>query len=141
MAVRISVPKPAKYFSVENFLGAGTTYLGIYGVENWLMPKISPMIPLTGDLAKVAGMAVKAAIGGGVYYLSGKISGTLSDILAGSAFGCAVSVVKDGVELLVSKFATAPTASPRSSPGSVTATKTGGQPVQQVAQPVAITSY
>jgi hypothetical protein len=142
MAVRISVPKPAKYFSLENFLGAGTTYLGIYGVENWVMPKIAPMIPLTGDLAKAAGMAVKAAIGGGVYYLSGKTGGTLSDILAGSAFGCMVSVVKDLVELAVSKIsapaAFAPRAPPAtSSPPPVTATQTGGQ---QVA-PVAITSY
>jgi hypothetical protein len=133
MAVKISVPRPEKYFSVENFLGAGTTYLGIYGVENWLMPKVAPMIPLTGDLAKAAGMAVKSIVGGGVFYASRKTSGTISDILAGSAFGCMVSVVKDLVELAVSKISAPAAFAPRSapvasSPPPVTVTQTATAP-------------
>jgi len=100
----IAVPKPAKYFSVENFLGAGATYGGIYVLERYLMPQITPRIPLAGEALAVANIAVKTLAGFGAFYASKKTAGLASDALAGVSFGCTISAVADAVNLAASKI-------------------------------------
>ena len=113
--VGISAPKPSKYYSVENFLGAGVTYAGIQVLERYIMPQITPRIPLSGDALTVAGAAVKSLIGFGAFYGSRKTAGLTSDALAAVSFGCTISAVADIINLVASKMRAtmAPRAIPR----------------------------
>jgi len=105
MAVRIgiSVPKPSRYYSVENFAGAATAVLGEEALRR-IMPYIIPYIPATGDLATGASIALKSLIGFGMFYGARRTTGAISDILYGASFGTAVTVVRDIVSFLASKM-------------------------------------
>lgn len=103
LRVGISVPKPAKYYSTEMFLGAGTVLLGDELIKR-AMPYITQYIPLTGDAGTVASIALKSLLGFGMFYGGKRTTGTLSDVLYGMSFGSAVSVVKDLVSFAMSKL-------------------------------------
>jgi hypothetical protein len=147
MAFRVGIvaPKPSKYYSVENFLGAGATYGGIYVLEHYIMPQVSPRIPLTGDALAVANIAVKSLVGFGAFYGARKTTGLASDALSAVSFGCTISAVADIVNLAVSKMkaTVAPRVVPRAtySPPPVTVTPSApAAPTAPAPTPVAPTA-
>lgn len=106
LRVGISVPKPAKFYSAETFLGAGTVIAGDEVIKR-VMPYITPRIPLTGDPAAIANIAIKSLIGFGMFYGAKRTTGMVSDVLYGASFGAAIATLRDVIDFVRAKL-TAP---------------------------------